>query len=139
MAIEFARNELGFADGQHAEYDPYAARLIVSRLDCSLAGRGMDLRFVEGSRVSQLYGVDTATESYYCNFGIHPHYTDHFAKSEFRIVASDKEGECRAMEITGHPFYIGTLYVPQARSSEAHPHPIVNGFLRACHESSRNG
>src|SRR4051794_29886377 len=36
--IEYARNVLGFADAQHAEYDPYASRLFVSELTCSLVG-----------------------------------------------------------------------------------------------------
>ena len=30
MAIEFARNVLGIADAEHAEYDPYASKLVVN-------------------------------------------------------------------------------------------------------------
>ena len=33
MMLEFARNVLGFADAQHAEYDPDASRLFVTPLD----------------------------------------------------------------------------------------------------------
>lgn len=43
VVIEYARNVLGFADAQHAEYDPYASRLFVSELSCSLAGRRMQV------------------------------------------------------------------------------------------------
>ena len=78
----------------------------------------MELRFVSGSRVAEMYGVQTATESYYCNFGVNADFVPHFAGGAFQIVGSDAEGEARVMEIYEHPFYIGTLYVPQSRSLE---------------------
>jgi CTP synthase (UTP-ammonia lyase) len=45
-------------------------------------------------------------------------------------VGSDNEGEIRIIEYTGHPFFIGTLFVPQTSSAEKNPHPIVTGFLQ---------
>lgn len=137
MVIEYARNQLGIQDAEHAEYDPYASNVIVSRLSCSLVGRDMELRFVAGSRVAEIYGVPTATESYYCNFGVNADFVPQFADGDFRIVGSDTEGEARVMEIYEHPFYIGTLYVPQSRSHEGNPHPLVTGFLLAAYNRLR--
>src|SRR5215813_11533943 len=57
MIIEYARHVLGFADAQHAEYDPYASDLFISRLDCSLVGRAMELHFLPGSQVAEIYGA----------------------------------------------------------------------------------
>jgi hypothetical protein len=37
VVIGFARNVLGLTDAAHAEYDPYASRLIITPLSCSLA------------------------------------------------------------------------------------------------------
>ncbi len=48
-----------------------------------------------------------------------------------RIVGSDNEGEIRVLEFPGHPFFIGTLFVPQALSTEKNPHPLVTGSLQA--------
>src|ERR1700733_9343232 len=39
MAIAFARNVLGVTDAEHAEYDPYASKLVVTPLSCSLVGK----------------------------------------------------------------------------------------------------
>ncbi|HVA49435.1 MAG TPA: hypothetical protein VNH11_23920 [Pirellulales bacterium] len=50
---------------------------------------------------------------------------------DLRLVASDAEGEVRAVELPGHPFFVGTLYVPQARSAPEAPHPLVDAFLLA--------
>src|SRR5262245_56263063 len=52
MVLEYARNVLDFRDAQHAEYDPYASRLFLTQLACSLAGREMRVRFAAGSGVA---------------------------------------------------------------------------------------
>ena len=131
IVIEYARNVLGFGDAQHAEYDPYASELFVSALACSLAGREMRLSLVPGSQVAKIYGATEVTEQYYCNFGVHPDRVAVLASGPLAIVGSDAEGEVRVVELPGHPFFIGTLFVPQARSTPAAPHPLVVAFLRA--------
>jgi CTP synthase (UTP-ammonia lyase) len=34
-------------------------------------------------------------------------------------------------EILDHPFFVGTLFVPQTQFREMMPHPLVSGFLSA--------
>lgn len=131
MVIEYARNLLGFEDAEHAEYDPYASRLFISELDCSLSGRRMNLEFESGSGVAEIYGATEAVEEYYCNFGINPGYVDDLRQGELRVVGWDDEGEVRVLEHPNHPFYVGTLYVPQAQSEPNLPHPLVESFLDA--------
>lgn len=63
MVIKFARNALGIHDAQHAEYDPYASKLIISRLECSLAGKQMTIALTAGSRVAAIYGIEITTGS----------------------------------------------------------------------------
>ncbi len=70
-------------------------------------------------------------EKYYCNFGVNPEYIHSIQSGPIRIVGSDNEGEIRIIEYTGHPFFIGTLFVPQTLSTEKNPHPLVTGFLQA--------
>jgi CTP synthase (UTP-ammonia lyase) len=72
VVIEYARTVLGYADAAHAEYDPYASNLFISRLSCSPFGKVMQVRFVAGSRTAEAYGALAAEEEYYCNFGINP-------------------------------------------------------------------
>jgi CTP synthase (UTP-ammonia lyase) len=131
MVIEFARNVAGIEDAQHAEYDPYASRLIVSRLACSLVGREMKIFLKPDSNTARAYGEHSVSESYYCNFGVNPEFVGQLATAGFAIAASDGDGECRVMELPQHPFFVGTLYVPQARSRPEQPHPLINAFLRA--------
>ncbi len=136
LVIEYARNVLGFKDARHAEYDPYASNLFISQLACSLAGREMELTFSPGSRVAAIYGAISATEEYYCNFGVNPDYVSLFKSGPLKITGSDSEGEMRVVELPGHPFFLGTLFVPQMRSRPEKPHPLVTEFLRVVAESS---
>jgi len=136
MVIEFARNVLGLQDAHHAEYDPYASKLIISRLACSLVGKQMAISLAAGSRVAAFYGAATSTEEYYCNFAVNPKYIHLLADSGFRIVGSDTEGEAHVMEIPSHPFFVGSLFVPQARSTKDTPHPLVSAFIQSVHQSA---
>ena len=131
MLIEYARNVLGFEDAQHAEYDPYASNLFISALTCSLAGRRMRLSFVPGSRVAAIYGVESAEEEYYCNFGVNPDKVSLLRRSALGVTGFDAEGEIRVIELPDHPFFVGTLFVPQLRSTPVNPHPLVTAFVQA--------
>lgn len=131
MVLEYARHALGFRDAQHAEYDPDASTLFISQLECSLAGKVMALTFAPGSRIAGIYASLTAKERYYCNFGINPDCVEVLREGPMRFTGTDGAGEIRVLELPDHPFFIGTLYVPQARSTAARPHPLVTEFIKA--------
>ncbi|HSP14733.1 MAG TPA: CTP synthase [Thermoanaerobaculia bacterium] len=131
IILEYARNVLGYRDAAHAEYDPYASRLFISSLACSLAGRSMALTFLPESRVASIYGSCSAEEEYYCNFGVNPEYAGVLTSGPLRVTGRDAEGEIRVVEWLDHPFFMGTLFVPQTRSRPGAPHPLVTAFLRA--------
>ena len=129
MIIEYARNVLGVTDARHAEYDPYASCLFISELACSLAGRKMKLQLSAESKVAKIYGATEVTEQYYCNFGLNPAYLDQLRSGPLQVVGSDSEGEVRVVELPGHSFFIGTLFVPQVLSTQRRPHPLINAFV----------
>jgi CTP synthase (UTP-ammonia lyase) len=132
MAIEFARHVLGLADAAHAEYDPYASRLVVKPLSCSLVGKKLVVQIRNTpSRVWEACQKDSLEEQYYCNFGLDPAYQDAIDAAGFKVVSTDADGEARILELENHPFYVATLFLPQASSTPEHPHPLIRAFLRA--------
>ena len=137
VMIEYARNLLGFEDAQHAEYDPYASRLFISQLACSLAGRALELLLAPNSRIAEIYGSRKVKERYYCNFSVNPEFIEPIRKGPIAITGSDAEGEVRVVEYPDHPFFIATLFVPQTLSKPNKPHPLVTAFLRAVSNTSR--
>jgi CTP synthase (UTP-ammonia lyase) len=135
LLLEYARNVLGINDAQHEESDPGASRLFISRLACSLVGRTMTITLQPESLVARLYGRSVVQEQYHCNFGVNPEYVDALRSGALRIVGSDDEGVVRAVELPNHPFFVGTLFLPQHTSTSTAPHPLISGFLKTCSES----
>jgi CTP synthase (UTP-ammonia lyase) len=131
IVLEFARSVLGFADAQHAEYDPYASHLFVTPLSCSLAGKTMEVRLEPGSRAATAYRTTPIREEYYCNFGLNPDHEPELETAGLAITGRDADGEARVVELPTHPFFVGTLYVPQTSSAPGRPHPLVAAFVAA--------
>jgi CTP synthase (UTP-ammonia lyase) len=115
-------------DAQHAEYDPYASVLFVSRLACSLVGRVMPLELKAGSLAALIYGKNIVEEHYYCNFGLNAQYQPALELAGMKVTGWDERQEARIFELPDHPFFVATLFVPQARSTPEDPHPIVQSF-----------
>jgi CTP synthase (UTP-ammonia lyase) len=131
LVIEYARNVIGIADAAHAETDPYASHLIVNRLACSLAGQTMNVEIVPGTRAAGIFSAGQSMESFYCNFGLNPKYQTQLQHAGLTISGYDQNREARIVELASHPFFFGTLFVPQAQSTAARPHPFIMALCRA--------
>jgi CTP synthase (UTP-ammonia lyase) len=129
--IELARNVLGIEDAQHEEYDDKSSRLFINRMAFSLAGKTMDVHLKKGTLAHTLYGIDKATENYYCNFGINPAFKHYLAHPQIAVSGVDQDDEIRILEVPGHRFFMITLFVPQTRSRPESPHPLIRGFVKA--------
>ncbi|HEX4230399.1 MAG TPA: hypothetical protein VHZ07_17110 [Bryobacteraceae bacterium] len=131
LMIEYARNVMGLVDAAHAETDPYASCLFVTPLSCSLVGKTMEVIIRSGSKAAAAYQAERSMEAFYCNFGLNPAYQEHLESAGLEITGKDENGEARIVELNSHPFFVGTLFVPQARSKPGDPHPLFLEFCRA--------
>ncbi len=131
--MEFARNVLGYRDADHAETSPDASRLVITPLTCSLVGQQQRVVLVPRTRAARLYAVAEAIEGYYCNYGVNPDYRLQFEARGLRVSGVGDEGEIRIVELPEHPFFMGTLFLPQAGSTPERPHPLLKGYAAAVH------
>ena len=86
---------------------------------------------VPGTLAARLYGAAEAPEDYYCNYGVNPAYQRRLEGGGLRVSGIGAEGEIRIVEIPGHPFFLATLFLPQARSTDRTPHPLLAGYAAA--------
>jgi CTP synthase (UTP-ammonia lyase) len=128
------RNVLGFREAEHQESNPTAPTLAITALSCSLVGQEHAVRLLDGSRAQSLYGTMRTTEDYYCNYGVNEGFVPLLDRSGLRVSGRDDEGDVRVVELENHPFFIGTLFLPQTRSTSQRPHPILKAFEKAVHE-----
>jgi CTP synthase (UTP-ammonia lyase) len=129
--VEYARNVLGIRDAEHEETAPNAPTLLISKLSCSLVGKTQTIKIRPGSRAHQAYGQQEVTEQFYCNYGLNPEFFDRVDRGEFKITGVDLEGGARIVELSDHPFYVATLFLPQISSRAEKPHPLIVDYLRA--------
>jgi len=134
VVLEYVRNVLGVADADHEETGPTAAHLAVTALSCSLGGRQETVSFLAGSRWAAIHDDLVAVEPFFCSFGLNPEYLSQLEGRGLNVTGIDKDGAARVLELADHPFYVATLYVPQARSTAVTPHPLLVAFVAAAQQ-----
>lgn len=134
--IEYARNVLNLADADHAESNSEAEMPFIAPLSYSLVGAKGKIAFVEGSRVSRIYGDNDVTEDYHCNFGFNPQYRTLLDGGALRVTGVDETGEVRVVEFDTHPFFIATLFQPELSALSGSKHPLINAYVQAALQSS---
>lgn len=134
--IEFARHAAGLDSADHAETNPHGHQLVVTPLACSLVEMSDLVRFTPGSRLHQIYGRDTASEGYHCNYGIDPVHRPALERAGLRFTAFDAEGEIRGAELPSavHPFFVGTLFQPERAALHGETPPLVRAFVVAARQ-----
>ena len=130
--VEYARNVLGWADAEHAETAPSAARAVITPLACALVEATAPVRLFSGTRIASAYGVGETIEEYRCRYGLNPEFRAALLAGPLRAAADDQTGEVRAVESEGHPFFVGTLFQPERAALKGEAVPLVVSFVRAC-------
>jgi CTP synthase (UTP-ammonia lyase) len=129
--LEFARNVLGLADAQNAETASNEKCVVISRLSCSLVEVEQEVFAAPGTRLATCYGTAAVRFGYHCNFGLNPEFEAVLGSAGMRVAARDAAGEVRAFELTGHPFFIGTLFQPERSALKGQDSPIVSAFVES--------
>jgi CTP synthase (UTP-ammonia lyase) len=122
---------LGIEDAEHEETAPGAPTLLVSKLACSLVGRTQTIKVIPGSLAHRAYGQEEVTEQLACSYGLNPQFRDQVEKGQLKITGVGLDGEVRVVEVSDHPFYVATLFLPQISSAPESPHPLIVAYLRA--------
>lgn len=136
MLVEHARNVMGITDASHAESSADGTQVVIP-LSCSLDGESIEITITAASLLARLHsGARSVVELTTCNYGLDPARQQLASRGGMAISAIDGTGEVRAIERVDHPFFVGTLYQPQLRSTSAEPHPVWLGFVSACRTGS---
>jgi len=125
------RNVLGIADADHEQTSLEGTHLVISKLACSLESTSQEVQVVSGTLAHRAYGASTVMEQFNCSYGLNPAYRAQLERSAMCISGVDAAGEARIIELPGHPFFLGTLYLPQLSSRRGAPHPLIAAYLRA--------
>ena len=90
---------------------------------------------VPGSKIAKAYGVSPITEAYRCRYGLNPAFRDALLQGPLRMTGHEPNGEVRAVELDGHPFFVATLFQPERAALTGRRAPLVDAFVTASQES----
>ena len=103
---------------------------VARETNCPFLGKGGSVCFVEGSQLAMAYGTLESNEMYHCNYGMNPVFADALTTGPLRQTAFDTGGAIRGVELTKHPFFVGTLFQPERAALQGIAPPLVVAFLR---------
>lgn len=141
MAIEWARNVLGWADADSSEFSQDTPHPVVSLLEDQInvknfggtmrLGRN-DTIFKDGSKPALAYGSTTVSERHRHRYEFSNAYREDYLKSGLIIAGLTPDEELvEALEWPGHPWGVGVQFHPEFKSSPVMPHPLFAAFVRA--------
>ncbi len=104
----------------------------ITALSCDLSDTTIQVQLTPRSRMHAVYdGADVVEERTTCNYGLDPAHQTALHDSGLRVVGTDDTGEARLVDLDGHPFFAGSLYLPQFITPTAPPHPLLRAFVQA--------
>ena len=85
--------------------------------------------------LERLCGTADLRGDFFCSLEANAAFLPRWQQAGLRIAAHGTDGEMRAFELPANHFHLATLFRPQLSSSYQQPHPIIEGYLRACTSS----
>jgi CTP synthase len=139
--IEFARNVLGFADAHSTEMTNITHYPVIDLMEeqkgvtekggtMRLGGYACSLK--KGSLVHEAYKVEMVRERHRHRYEFNNDFLEAFEDHGMVSTGINPEsGLVEIMEQTDHPWFVGTQFHPEYRSTALNPHPLFVAFIRA--------
>lgn len=145
--IEFARNVLGMKDANSTEFNPDTTHPVIDLMEeqKKVINKGGTMRLgaypceiKAGSKVAAIYGKTSISERHRHRYEFNNHYLDDFIKHGFIPVGINKEANLvEIFELENHPWFIGSQFHPELKSTVANPHPLFVDFVKTTIEYSK--
>jgi CTP synthase (UTP-ammonia lyase) len=139
--IEVTRHVLRLADADTAESGSGSRNIVITpvqrvkpvvRAGAPLLSGTDTVLPVAGTLLAQLCSGEPLRAEYHCSFETNADYLSRWQAAGLCVTGLGEGGELRAFSLPSSRFFLATLFQPQLSSRARAPHPIVNGFLRAC-------
>ncbi|NTU99389.1 CTP synthase, partial [Candidatus Falkowbacteria bacterium] len=148
--IEFARNVLKLKDANSEEVNPKSPHKVIHLMEEQkelIAKRqyggtirlgGWPCKLVKGTRLAKIYAKkfgeeNVISERHRHRYEYNNDYREQFEKAGLKIAGTSPDNKLvEAVEISGHPFFIGTQFHPEYISRPLDPHPLFAEFIKVC-------
>jgi len=144
--IEFARNVLGYSDAHSTEMSSITKHPVIDLMEeqkgvtekggtMRLGGYACALR--KGSKVQEAYGVEMVRERHRHRYEFNNYFLEAYEEHGMIPTGLNPDsGLVEIMELADHPWFVGTQFHPEYRSTVLKPHPLFIAFINAAIENS---
>ena len=148
--IEFARHVLGYSDAHSVEIAPGTAHPVIDMMEeqknISNMGGTMRLgaypcKLVKGSKVYDIYATQAIKQSdnqaiiserHRHRYEFNNAYLEDFkAAGMVPAGVNPDSGLVEIVEVPSHPYFVGSQFHPEYKSTAMHPHPLFVAFVEA--------
>ncbi len=139
--VEFARNVLGYGDAASTEVDSKTTHPVICLMEdqksTTIKGGTMRLGAYEcelksGSLAEKIYGSAVIRERHRHRYEFNSEYLEEFENAGLTATGRNPQtGLVEIVELQGHPFFIGTQFHPEYKSTPEHPQPVFKAFVKA--------
>ena len=138
--IEFARNVLGLHDAHSSEMEQTKNPVIdLMEEQKGITAKGGTMRLggypcllKHGTHVYEAYGKDLIVERHRHRYEFNGAYLPQFEAAGMIAAGTNPEtGLVEVVELKDHPWFVGTQYHPEYKSTVATPAPLFVSFVRA--------
>lgn len=144
--IEFARNVLGLENAHSIEMNAITPYPVINLMEeqkniVNLGGTmrlgAWDCELIENSKVKTIYNQDIISERHRHRYEFNNEYLEQFERNGMIATGKNpKTNLVEIIEIPSHPWFIGTQYHPEYKSTVLNPHPLFVSFIKASLEHS---
>ncbi len=136
--IEFARNVLGYADANSAEFDENSKHKVIDLMPDQHGVRmGGTMRLgaypckVLGNLMREAYGADNISERHRHRYEFNNDFKEQIQSAGMVIAGTSPDGSLvEAVEVPSCDFFLGVQFHPEFKSRPQSAHPIFREFIR---------
>ena len=139
MAIEYARNVLGYKDANSKEFDKSTTHPVIDLMpeQVKIVAKGATMRLgsypcilEDNSLAKALYKKDQIDERHRHRYEFNSIYSKEFINSGMKLSGlSPNKSLVEIIECPSHRYYIGSQFHPEFKSRPTKPHPLFLGLI----------
>ncbi len=141
MVIDVARNVAGLTGANSSEFDAQTPHPVIDLMEAQrdVTDKGGTMRLgayiaelQPGSRVAEVYGREVVSERHRHRYEFNMRYRARLEDAGLRCSGTSPDGRLvEFVELSDHPFWIGTQAHPEFKSRPERPAPLFDHFIAA--------
>ncbi len=146
--IEFARNVIGYKNAASTEFNEKTKYPVIALMEeqKKITNKGGTMRLgaypcnlEKGSKAAHIYGKQKISERHRHRYEFNNEYLKAFNEAGMKASGMNPDtGLVEVVELENHPWFIGTQYHPELKSTVLNPHPLFVKFVAAALQYSNS-